>query len=134
MKLIEEVQIPLTVVPPPGSCRLIKWHVRDGSHVTVGEILYDLEVDGKVYSIENLDEGYIKIGAPADSLHQVGNCVASIVCDGKREGCRMIGIELSHSQLARLDSLRGGISRREFLLKLVGDGLAEARPTPPPFP
>ena len=123
MKTIEEVQIPLVVLPPPDICQLVAWRVPDGSHVTVGEVIFDIEVRGAVYEIESFDTGYIKIGASAGSEHKVGDCIASIACEGVREGHTMIGVELCHAQIACLDALRGDIPRREFLWKFVRDAL-----------
>jgi pyruvate/2-oxoglutarate dehydrogenase complex dihydrolipoamide acyltransferase (E2) component len=125
MKSIEEVQIPLLVMPPPETCRLIKWHVRDGSHVTVGEPIFDLEVDDAIWEVESFYTGHIKINAPVDSVHKVGDCIASMFCEKERKGHVTIGIELPLSQVARLDSLRGKTPRREFLCALLGDALSE---------
>lgn len=125
MKTIEEVQIPLLVMPPPETCRLIKWHVRDGSHVTISEPIFDLEVGGAIWEVESLYTGHIKINAPVGSVHKIGDCIASMFCEEERKGHVTIGIELPVSQVARLDSLRGKTPRREFLCALLEDALSE---------
>ena len=125
MKLVEEVQIPLLSVPPPEACRLVEWHVRDGEHVTVGQELYDLEVGDVVYLVESFFTGHIKILVAGDTKHQVGDTIASMVCDEERNGYRMVGIELSIAHLSLLDELRGDTPRREFLWRFVGECLEE---------
>lgn len=131
MKLVEEVQIPLLAVPPPEACRLVEWHVRDGEHVTMGQVIFDLEVGNVVYSVESFFTGFIKIQALGDSMHAVGDTIATMVCDEVRHGYGSVGIELSDAQFSRLDELRGEAPRREFLWKLVAEALeqkARAKP------
>jgi pyruvate/2-oxoglutarate dehydrogenase complex dihydrolipoamide acyltransferase (E2) component len=125
MKLIEEVQIPLLAVPPPETCRLVEWHVRDGEHVTMGQVIFDLDVGGVVYAVESVFTGFIKIQALGGSEHAVGDVIASMFCDEERNGYRMMGIELSNAQLSKLDELRGEAPRREFLWRFVGEALEQ---------
>lgn len=125
MKIIEEVQIPLVAVPPPETCRLVEWHVRDGQHVTTGQILFDLEVGEVVYAVESFFTGFIKIQALGDTVHAIGDTIASMVCDEERNGYRTLGIELSDAQLSQLDEIRGEASRREFLWRIVGEALEQ---------
>jgi len=125
MKLIEEVQIPLLAVPPPEACRLVEWHVRDGEHITMGQLIFDLEVGDLVYAVESFFTGFIKIRALGDTVHAVGDTIATMLCDEERNGYRMVGIELSNAQLSNLDELRGETSRQEFLRKFVGEALEQ---------
>jgi pyruvate/2-oxoglutarate dehydrogenase complex dihydrolipoamide acyltransferase (E2) component len=127
MQFIEEVQIPLLVMPPPKICRLVKWHVRDGSRITIGESMFDLEVDGVMWQVESIYTGFIKIIAQANSIHEVGACVASIVCEEDREDYRTIGIDLPSSLVSALDMRRGEITRSVFLSALLVDALSEAK-------
>lgn len=125
MKIIEDVDIPLVKLPFPEINRLVKWHVRDGSHVTVGEVIFTLEIENEEYDFESFYTGYIKITAPVGSEHKVGDSIGTMVCEANREGYRMFGVELSEAQIARLDALRGQIPRRMFLWKFVGDALEQ---------
>lgn len=128
MNLIEQVQIPLLVMPPPETCRLVKWHVKDGSHVTIGQAIFDLEVEGVIWEVESFYTGHIKISVLADSAHEVGDCVASIFCDEERSDYMTIGIYLHVAQLSELDLRRGKIPRRDFLSALLVDVLNKASP------
>ena len=125
MKTIEDVQIPLLVVPPPETHRLLRWHVHDGEHVIMGQTIFDLEFGDTVCEVESFYSGFIKILAVADSEHKVGDTIATMVCDAERSGYGMIGIELSNTQLSTIDGLRGGTPRREFLWRLVSETLEE---------
>ena len=128
MKLIEQIQIPLLVMPPPETCRLVKWHVKDGSHVTIGEAIFELEVDGVIWEVESFYTGHIKISVLADSAHKVGDCVASMFCDEDRNDYMTIGIYLHLSQFSKFDLRRGKIPRRNFLSALLVDVLNKASP------
>ena len=48
MKILEEVQIPLLADPPPKVNKLMRWKVLDGSFVIVGDVIYELELDGNL--------------------------------------------------------------------------------------
>lgn len=125
MKLIEEVQIPLLVLPPPETCRLVEWHVRDGEHVMMGQVIFDLEVGDEVWAVESFFTGFIKIEALAGSVRSVGDSIALMVCDPERDGYATVGVELSHARLAQLDTIRGKVPRREFLWRLVCEAIEQ---------
>ena len=72
MKCIEEVQIPLFVLAPPETCRLVEWHVRDGEHMMMGQVIFDFGVGDEVYAVESFFTGFIKIESLAGSVHAVG--------------------------------------------------------------
>ncbi len=133
MKLIEDVQIPLLAVPPPETCRLVEWHVCDGERVTIGQVIFDLEVGDVVYAVESFFTGFIKIQVLGDTVHAVGDAIASIVCDEERNGYRMVGIELSNAQLSNLDELRGATPRRKFLWRFVGEALEQENKANKPY-
>lgn len=107
MKRIEEVQIPLFVLPPQETCRLVEWYVRDGEHMLMGQVIFDLGVGDEVCAVESFFIGFIKIESLAGSVHAVGDSIALMVCDPERDGYEMEGVELSHAQLAQLDAIRG---------------------------
>ncbi len=125
MRLIESVQIPLLSVPPPKVNRLVKWYVSDGSHVTIGQHIFDFEFDGVIFEVASFFTGSIKIQVDDDSEHEIGDTVATIVCDEVPDDHRFIGIQLANSQLSQPDKLRGDSPRCEYLREFVSNALQE---------
>jgi pyruvate/2-oxoglutarate dehydrogenase complex dihydrolipoamide acyltransferase (E2) component len=129
MRLIEEIQIPLLVLPPPERCRLVRWRVTDGSHVTRGEVIFELEAGDAIYEVESFHTGIVKLSGCPGSSYQVGESIGTVVCDELRHGVTMIGVELFPAELSMLDKLRGSSSRREHLTKIVQAALAQENST-----
>ena len=119
MKIIEEVHIPLLADPPPNTHKLVKWTVPDGSYVSMGDIIYELEVDEVLYAVESFETGHIKFIADEGSCHEVGDRIAITACDHIRDGIRSIPVHLTEEMLRGLDSQRGDVHRQVFLTDLV---------------
>ena len=121
MKCIEDIQIPLMSVPPPESCRLVRWTVAEGSHVVVGQVIFELDVDGEVFGIENFHTGFIRFSMAPGSCHQAGDVIGSVLCE--KSESQIVGVEVSSTDLARIDALRGKVKRIDCLSALLGKAL-----------
>jgi len=89
----------------------------------MGRVIFELEVGTEVYEIESFHTGFLKIsGTPGDS-YKIGDCIGTMVCEQMPEGLAVFGIELASSDVSKLDRLRGGRSRREYLMDLVRTAL-----------
>ena len=128
MKLIEQVQIPLLVMPPPETCRLVKWHVKDGSHVTIGQAIFDLEVEGLIWEVESFYTGHIKISVWRTVPTKWAIALLRYFVMKTESDYMTIGIDLHVSQVSELDFRRGKIPRRDFLSALLVDVLNKANP------
>jgi len=128
MKIIEEIQIPLFADPPPNVNKLVKWKVPDGSFVSIGDVIYELEVDGLLCEVESFDTGHIKILAEEGKDYEVGHKIGIVLCDSIQNGMRSVPIHLSEDFLKLLDSRRGETSRQVFLTDLVYQVLQELPP------
>jgi pyruvate/2-oxoglutarate dehydrogenase complex dihydrolipoamide acyltransferase (E2) component len=59
--------------------RLVSWLHPDGTPVTAGVPLYEVETDKAVESIEAPASGTLNILAPADSVYSVGTVIGELL-------------------------------------------------------
>lgn len=123
MKIRQDVMIPLMSADYDKDVSLLRWHVADGSYVVIGQDLFDIEIEKVVYSIGSMDTGFVKIDAYSGEGKRAGDLIGIVLCDVPENGAEMIGIELMYEQLAKLDSVRGPVSRRDYLAELIGNYL-----------
>ena len=122
--LIENISVPLLWEPPPVSCRLVRWLVRDGEHVCIHQVIYELEVDGNLIDVESFHTGPMKQIVAEGTACRVGDRIATILVDEMSTRFKTLPLYLSGREAAVLDSLRGEVCRevfiRETFLKAMG--------------
>lgn len=119
--ICEDITIPLITLTQPEIVCLAVWHVLDGQYVTMGQILFDLEMDSKLYSVESLHSGYIKIIKASGAECHLGDIIGKLRISTNDSGKMIIPVELSPELVSKLDERRGEVSRRDFLSSLVRD-------------
>lgn len=134
--LIENISVPLLWEAPPVSCRLVRWFVRDGEHVCIHQVIYELEVDGNLIDVESFHTGHLKQIVAAGTACRVGDRIGTMVLDEMSTRFKTLPLYLSVRETAVLDSLRGEVCREVFIREtfLKAMGLDPATGNKPPEP
>ena len=125
MNTVEDVEIPLLILPPPKDMKLVRWIAADGSSVNMGDVIFELQIDDVVYEVESFYTGFIKFVAPNGSIHQVGDVVAHMYVDENLAPPRTIPVALTSRELAILDAQRGELTRSLYIRQLVCDTISD---------
>jgi len=112
---IEEITIPFVGTSSESKYVITKWIARDGAHVTIGQDLYEMEIDGVAVLVESFDTGHIKIKKPQGGAAGVGEVIAEVLLDSERDGHRPFCVRLSKEEISFIDSHRGDLSRDSWI-------------------
>ena len=125
MKTIEEVTIPLLAKIPPKCHKLVRWCVPDGVHVSVTEVIFELEVDGTVYEVESFYTGHIKQCVAENTIHQIGDVIAHMHVDADTGPHRTVGVTFTTQEMAVIDNLRGDLQRDLYIRQAICDRISQ---------
>jgi pyruvate/2-oxoglutarate dehydrogenase complex dihydrolipoamide acyltransferase (E2) component len=118
---LNEVTIPFN---GGANYRLLRWLVRDGEHVAVGQDLYEIEFNGVEALVESFDTGHIKIKKLDVGPVEVGEVIAEVLLDSEQEGYHPFCVRLSSEQVSFVDSQRGDLARDSWLSMFISESIA----------
>lgn len=95
---------------------LRKWLVRTGDRVSIGQVLYELDVGGATIEVVSLDLGVITVAAGEGSRVPVGRVIGFIeFTEEERIDYEHFAVALTHKMRTLIDQERGDLSRAAWL-------------------
>ena len=119
MTIREPVQIPL-MHEGMEQGKLVKWLVRSGDRVEMGQVIFELETADAVYDVVTFGPGIITLTAEAGQVYPVGYELGSVdIREEERIDSEVVGVRLTYAQREYIDSVRGDLDRRTWIQKKV---------------
>ncbi|MBK1833582.1 lipoyl domain-containing protein [Roseibacillus ishigakijimensis] len=105
-------------------CKLVKWHRPAGTHIEPGDLVVTLETKKVVAELEAEDSGTLIHQIREGDEVTIGQTLGWVETDTASGESEMLSIELGSEEVARLDAMRGNLSRELFLREIVREKLA----------
>lgn len=116
MSLTDDIQIPLLETEMTSGV-LKRWLVSDGDRVEMGDVLYELAIDDRVFEIENFQSGIVRISGDPGSEYSVGQIVGIVeFTEEDRLEFYHLGVSLDYKQRLALRERCGDLDERQWMV------------------